>query len=249
MASVNEITNSPTTNSATLPDIVVAVRNFVSGITEWIESHGLTILAALSAFQQIPSRSRAALLKMAENGWYLHSEMALQEILRIALLLDAGAFEAVETEMCDEIDAALDSISSWIAYRYPKRSAPILAALDAHKRGDYFLSTPVLLAQADGMARDKFGFQLYSKRDGVPKISKLYQEFPDNSLERAFLAPILESTPLTANESERNGCTGILNRHAILHGEYTDYGSRAISSRAVSFLSFVAWSIRPLDEP
>ena len=63
-----------------------------------------------------------------------------------------------------------------------------------------------------------------------------------------FASPLLEVHPIAWNEKERaaNG-TPRFNRHAILHGESTDYATRETSCRAISYLRFVGWVLRKHD--
>lgn len=224
-----------------LQELVDEVRTVVTRFDAWLKENGPSIMDLLVAFQRIPERSRVAMLTMAQHGWYLHSAMSLSDIVGIAERLGRSESAEVESEMCDDIDSALDDITDGILAEYGQRAEPIRAAIEAHRRGDYYLSTPVLLAQADGLTRDQLGQQLYARKNGVPAIERLYRDLTDD--QRAFFAPLLEKTPMTATELERQGRAIVLNRHAILHGETCDYGTRGVSCRAVAFLSFVAWSL------
>jgi len=112
---------------------------------------------------------------------------------------------------------------------------------EAHNGGEYDLSVPVFLAQADGICLELIGVQLYSKRsDGkTTKVSEAVAALEVDVL----LYPLTEVFPIIFNSRERAGQENILNRHAVLHGESVSYGNKVNSSKAMSLLSFTAWAL------
>ncbi|HKI83818.1 MAG TPA: hypothetical protein VKA63_05715, partial [Candidatus Krumholzibacteria bacterium] len=135
----------------------------------------------------------------------------------------------------------IDSLLDEICDKFPSREAPLREALDAHRAGKYFLSTPVILIQADGICQDVLGVQLYSRRSGRPVLARAFEGRSDEAILMSLIAPLLEPLPLTASSKERQDSQPALNRHVVVHGESVDYGKREVSARAISFLAYVTW--------
>ena len=121
------------------------------------------------------------------------------------------------------------------------------------------MSVPTLLAQAEGLADEFFGEQLYSTGGTHPKqisdvaTGMLSERFGAGlkhstvgELLLAFIEPAVMRTPLKYTKRERANFPArhaFLNRHVVLHGESTDYGIEVNSLRAISHLSYVDWII------
>ena len=83
----------------------------------------------------------------------------------------------------------------------------------------------------------KYYFKRQSERDD---ISKLIARIPEESYDAIFLLPLREKLPITAPYGDRGKKFTQLNRHAVLHGESSDYGTRKNSLMALSFLNYIA---------
>ncbi len=113
-------------------------------------------------------------------------------------------------------------------------------AYESHRRSEYELSVPVILAQADGICQELIGIQLYQKRRNVPATATYVQSFATDTLFSALLYPLLVPLPLSAGQHERDDEFDMLNRHQVLHGESFDYGTKKNSLRAFSLIYYVA---------
>ena len=87
--------------------------------------------------------------------------------------LRVGEVERADEMLVNYYESCLDETRDTIAAAFPHRAKILTKALDAHAGGDYELSIPVLLAQADGIAKESIGIGLYKKIDrkeerGVP---------------------------------------------------------------------------------
>jgi hypothetical protein len=114
--------------------------------------------------QELPSRNREALCLLAQHGWYFDPELPYSVLFEIAAEFKSGNHQSAYSELCDHFEARLDAIEKLLVSMAPDRAKIIESSLAAHKRGEYALSIPVFLAQAEGLCLDFTGFQLYSKK-------------------------------------------------------------------------------------
>ena len=79
---------------------------------------------------------------------------------------------------------------------------------------------------------------------GYQALVAVVESWGKSDLSKSMLHSLLVILPIAYNENERGGLSGILNRHAVLHGEDTEYGSRPHGCRAISLLCYVAAMLR-----
>jgi len=75
--------------------------------------------------------------------------------------------------MCAFVDSRAAAYEQRLAAAYPNRAHLITPAIRAHVQGEYALSTPVFLSQADGICFDGCGGQLYQVRELEKLVDKL----------------------------------------------------------------------------
>lgn len=202
------------------------------------------LLQSLSeSFEKLPPQIRDALMTLANNGWYASPDLSIPAMFRLAEAFTPENRDTANEALCDYFESELDAIESRLARQLPERSRLFAAAFAAHRQSEYALSIPVFLAQADGICQKITGEQLYSKdRSGTPKLADLLLTQDTPRFTKSMLAPIIEPAPITANARARQQLPdNILNRHAVLHGESTDYDTRLNSCRSISLLVYVAW--------
>jgi hypothetical protein len=199
--------------------------------------------------EDLPKRIRPALATLAQHGWYLDPEMDLPGIAEMVLLFKEGKATAAHNELATYFDQRREAILNRLCTAFPQRSNIFTSAFKAHEAGQYELSIPVLLAQADGICLELTGIQLYSKRDGkTTRVSEAVATFDVDSFTAALLHPLTEVFPVIFNSRERAGLSDILNRHAILHGESVTYGTHINSCKAISLLAFTAWALSDIQK-
>jgi len=200
------------------------------------------------AFRELPARQQRALTTFALNGWYLDSELSLPDLWDIEGLFDAGDCESAHTRLCEHFDARLDKIEGDLVAQFPGRARLLKAAFKAHRQGDYALSVPPFLSQADGICDDILGEQLYARhQNGKPKIADRMSLDTASLIRAALLYPLTQPMPISANRLERAGKIDLLNRHAVLHGEALDYDTKINSCRALSLLVYVSWALKKAE--
>lgn len=203
------------------------------------------IMEALGqAVEQLPNSIKHALKILAENGWYPDPNLSGPQLIEIIEKYSSGNTADANNDLCDYFDSRITEIELDINNRHPTRGRLLTSAFCAHRLGDYALSVPVFLSQADGICKEITGEQLYSRKNGVPKLASILLSSDVSQLSTSFLTPIIEPMPISATSKERVEIDNIFNRHAILHGESTDYDNRLNSCRAISLLVYVDWILR-----
>lgn len=185
---------------------------------------------------QLPHRVSENLIAVAEAGWYLDPEIPPVDLAYFKEELAEGDPETVDQELANYYAQSLDRLEEGLIERHPTRERHIKSAFKVHRLGEYAASVPLLLALADGICLDSTGLQLFSLGGLKAYAARLEPE----TMERAYLAPLVRETPMTEGARQRAKREGSLNRHAVLHGESKDYDNEADSLRAISFLNFVS---------
>jgi hypothetical protein len=150
----------------------------------------------------------------------------------------------------------------------PSRSSAIAAAAKAHLEfgtDGFFLSTPVFIAQSDGLLSEILSVEspLGMMRDvkGQPKVRSttaghlLKQRFKSDQESLDLLHPFftlhesdfLKSSAARSQSSSSNvAAFTALNRHQVMHGECSDYGTEVNSLKAFSLLVFVGLHLQSI---
>lgn len=224
--------------------IVTAVlQPLIANVTELHRQLAPVFNQLAEAFEHLPPRQRRALEVLGKDGWYLDPGLDFKRLFEIADLFEAESHDDARVILCEHFDQRAEAIGVEVAARFPARSRAVMAAIAAHRRGEYVLSIPVLLAQADGVCTELIGVQLYSRRDGKPQIAAHLRLKDRTPIMASLLHPLSLTMPVSAGQKERLEAQygDLLNRHSVLHGESTDYDTRINSCRALSLLVYVSW--------
>lgn len=179
---------------------------------------------------------------LAKGGWYPNRKMLIGTIQDCAEYIAKGNYQAADAKMVKIFEEDYRSTKMQILAEVPERSDVLLNAFTAHERGEFILSVPVFLIQADGICFDAAKVQLFSKQNKKPKIASVLSAVASGAITAAMLSPLASNIPLTADLTERNDPDfpkGALNRHQVLHGEVTDYGTKINSFKTISLLSYI----------
>ena len=192
------------------------------------------------ANQAISDNTRQATILLGEKGWYVSLDMPLSPLVKIGNQLSEGQTVNLDKIMSDYFRSNSENIINAIVENFPDREKIIRSAFTAHRNGDYDLSIPVFLSQADGICYEIIGIQLYSRAKGKPKTIKFVDQFSADSFMNALLEPFRTPLPISASKKDRIDAEEAFNRHAILHGESCDYGSEINSLKAISLLNYIS---------
>jgi hypothetical protein len=182
----------------------------------------------------------------AQHGWFLstwHTPLSL--LAQTAELLGTDSHDMAEQAIANHFESTIQTTLSDLSNGNPERAHVIRDAFDAHSKQLYNLSIPVFLAQADGIGAAFFGVNsIYTLSDVFEKVRarKMARDEDEMSSHMHFL--IASLGPINASRGKRAMYSHALNRHAVLHGESTDYGSKINSLKSISWLKFVSELVR-----
>ena len=206
--------------------------------------------AFIQAFQKIleineklPALTRDVVASLAKRGWYLSLEMSLSSLNKLLELLSSGDTEQIERFMETYYSGQITQIQKDLEKKYPERAHIMTNAFAAHRREEYNLSVPIFLAQADGICFQVIDKKLFSKHKVKPQTAQFVENMVTyDTIMAALLEPLRIATPISASikELESVDYDNILNRHAILHGTSTTYGTLGNSLKAISLLHYIA---------
>lgn len=217
-------------------------RRIQESIQRAIRQSGIDFQAVARAMEEDRARFPADMRILAEHGWYVQPRMTPREHREICAALAAGRATEVEDALVKHFDAELSEIKKQLCAHTPQRERLLTSAFEAHRRGDYAASIPLMLAQADGICRDYTGGHLFTSRQALQAWVKAGK--PSLLM---YFAALVEVTPIIFSEKDRAAKPVRFNRHAIMHGESLDYDTAGNAARAVSLLVYIDWVLGQLS--
>jgi hypothetical protein len=177
---------------------------------------------------------------LAEHGWYLSMIFRPGEINLKVVKED---FELIENEMVQALDRYIDNIESDLIQKFPNRKNAIQAAIRAHKNQEFYLSIPVFFAQTEGICKELLGVRFFKIRnDSSPATDTCLSEIDKRDFINLFLEP-LKIAGISRKKQNSDMPIG-LNRHDVLHGDSTDYGSDRVNSyKALSLMNYIGETV------
>lgn len=200
------------------------------------------------SFHNLPPRIKEALLLLGTHGWYMDEEWTIPDLFQLIKGLSSGNIDEAEHALIEHFESRTDDIEKSIVKRFPQREKIIRAAFNAHRKEEYELSIPVLLAQTDGICKELVSEFLFIKENKKPRTAKYVERIVSDTFEAAFLSPLAQTLPIGASEHERPEGFNELNRHMVMHGESLDYGNKTNSLKAISLINYVAHELTPEKE-
>lgn len=200
------------------------------------------------SFRELPPRMQEALILLGRHGWYLDLEMPLPSLWELKKALTDGNIAEAEDALVKYYDSRTDEIEKSIVARFTNRQKLISAAFNAHRRQEYELSIPVLLAQTDGICKEVVNEYLFIKHNRKPRTTIYVEQVESDTYRAVLLSPLAQTLPIGASEHERDDGFSELNRHMVLHGESLDYGNKINSLKAISLINYVAHVLKTDDK-
>ncbi|WIE52405.1 hypothetical protein [Pseudomonas sp. GM17] len=213
--------------------------------------------ALQARLESMPKLSREAMKTASEQGWFFNLQSSMEETFEVIEGLQNATSDQIDEILSQHFTKNIDWYTEILSDLYPERKSAIESAVCAHKNKEYngyFVSIPVFLAQADGLlSQISKTPSAMDKKDGVIKGSIWVKgQIGDDQEAADLLNPILKlheldllkSQKIRESESLISGKSfNALNRHQVMHGEVSDYGSEINSLKALSFLVFVGLHI------
>jgi hypothetical protein len=200
--------------------------------------------AAMQRLITMSKKSKDAMCLALTEGWFFGWHDGLSSLLELLEKLEVTDPSAVDDVMAKYYRLNLQPFTRELVAQYPDRAAPINAAVNAHMSPaaeGYFLSIPVFIAQADGLLSEIIEVEL-----PIPKAAKIISEkYADDPKVLDLLYPFIElnkshfmmSAKARKEVTLKSGNSFTpLNRHQVMHGERSDYGTEINSLKAFSFM-------------
>ena len=243
-----ELREHAITASQTLRDLSSRKALLTDAYTQWQADLLRSLDQMMPALQDIaesmislPEKPRRALILLDEHGWYLDPDMPLPVLWELGKILEEGNITELETALGQFYRDKVTQIEKDLMDMFPHRSKILKQAFGAHRRKEYFLSTPVFLAQTDGICQEYIGIQLFRReKPAIPATASKNKPIPEDELRSALLHPLTKSLPNSASEKERKAELTSLNHNEILHGISLDYGTEVNSLKSISLLNYMA---------
>ena len=174
------------------------------------------------------------------HGWYPTANMSGGEVAFLA-----GALEDPDEERAASAHQVFIykfreeavTIEQRLTTQFPDRAQVISDAFAAHHQDKFSLSIPVFLAQVDGIAWDHLGRSLFSSKT-IQEAEGLASGIKEGILRELFLGLMWSGWPHALHVSQRPDNFSGLNRHQVMHGEVSDYGTEINSLQAMVLLNF-----------
>ena len=204
---------------------------------------------------KLPEKSKAAMILASPKGWFFGWNDGLQSLMELVERLEVTQPADIDEVMAQYYRINLQPFTDELASKYPDRAPAIKAAVNAHvSRGceGFFLSIPVFIAQADGLLTEITKVKSAMMKDGkgqeLQASKALRDKLAADQKSLDLLHPILmlhESDFMMSARARQHAAQAsgesftALNRHQVMHGESSDYGTELNSLKAFSFLVFV----------
>ncbi|WP_420623280.1 hypothetical protein [Candidatus Poriferisodalis sp.] len=207
-----------------------------------------------------------AIEPIVANGWYPDPDDSLGGLHLLAEVFDEEAAcgndeptgtasesseerQSADDLMSEKTGDKLDGIEADLCEAFPSRSPILREAFEAHRQAKFNLSVPVLIAQADGIWHDRCKKSVFThkRKSAVDEMLIRPRAHTAAPLAQALRG---DDWPLTLNEGKRQRIPDFsqLNRHQVLHGETTDYGTELNSLKAISFIRFCSFVLSDMTE-
>ena len=190
---------------------------------------------------EILDKTPDSMLKLAECGWFIDFEMEYNLANVAAHSIKEGHLSSVDEYFISYYTEHIVEIFDTLERRHPERKHILQEIYSAHIDGRYFLSIPAILSQIDGVCFDSYNAKFFIKDQSnynpqvTSYILKQFQEALDQ-----YLSPLKNKIPISAREQDMATYQCQLNRHKILHGVDTAYGTEINSLKCLSLLKYIS---------
>ena len=194
------------------------------------------------SFEQLPEKTKKSLIALGQKGWFLDLEMPSSLPQEFQTALEEDDVQEAEEALVTYFESRINDIEASLKTSFPHRAKIISSALKAHRKKAFELSVPVFLSQADGICYEltRQHFFMNGKNTKKPQTAEYVESLVAEAYQKALLAPLAHTLPISASVKQRGDNFDGLNRHMVLHGESLDYGTHLNSCRALSLLNYVA---------
>lgn len=207
------------------------------------------ILENLDTFKELGERLKeyaektpGYFLLIAQHGWFIDLESELNLAGKVVFEIQNDELQTANELLVEYYKENLDQIFDSLIKRHSGRKEILTQILNAYKNGNYYLLIPSVLTQVDGICFDftKRKFFIKDKKNKyLPQVTSELEKSAGAFLD-LYLSPLQNQTPIMVREQDISKFPCHLNRHEILHGINTDYGTEVNSLKVISLLKYVS---------
>nr|WP_299486141.1 hypothetical protein [uncultured Allomuricauda sp.] len=191
------------------------------------------IKAGLERYDSLQKKD--GFIKLAELGWYINGSMTLAHSAWLMDMAIENEIEKINRDLLSHYKEEMLNRVKFLAKSKSKRYLIIKEAIECHLLGKYHASVALFLSQADGLSNGL----LFITRNNKKDLKKFVAEEKGNKFFGDILDAILRINKIDEYFSKELHGSTELNRHAVLHGYDTDFGTELNSLKAYSLLLFV----------
>ena len=253
-----------------LNELVKGVRVTRDIVREWVKEFDWSELTKeFKLFsEELPKSIEVLSRKLANNGWFIWlSDAGLSFVYESLEKINNNEIKEIDLLLSKHFENEIENIEKELIFNYPSRIIQIKEAFETHRQKLFYSSIPSFLILAEGLCREMYPqIGLYAKHPR--KIKGLNGKFVHNpkawkpvtidlfdnitSLEifdEAVLKPLKIKSHITKTiHRPRLKHKQSLNRHLIIHGISSSYGSRLNSLKAISLAHFVHKSLTHINK-
>jgi len=191
-------------------------------------------------------------LLIAQYGWFIDLESELNFPSIVAYKIQEKEVDMANELLVDYYKTNAGRIFESLIKRHYNRKEILESIKKSYEEGNHILLIPAVLTQVDGICFDftKKKFFTKEKKDKkykfLPEVIAELEKSAGNFLE-LYLSPLQNQTPIMAREEDIGKFPCKLNRHEVLHGIRTDYGTEMNSLKVISLLKYVSDLLTYLD--
>ena len=191
-------------------------------------------------------------LLIAQHGWFIDLESELNFPSIIAHRIQEKKVDTANEILVDYYKTNVGKIFESLIKRHYNRKEILESIKKSYEEGNHVLLIPAVLTQVDGICFDftKKKFFIKEKKNEkykfLPEVIAELEKSAGNFLE-LYLSPLQNQTPIMAREQDIGKFPCKLNRHEVLHGISTDYGTEINSLKVISLLKYVSDLLTDLD--
>lgn len=166
---------------------------------EFSRSFGEQLRSIAHDLRELPERTRQALRVLGEHGWYVDMLLTPGELAAFAQLLESGDVEAAEQHLAHHYRQGRRRYWQSCVHRSRDGRMSYHGRSKLMDGGEYELSVPVFLIQADGVCQELLGTQLFGRRGGQPVTAHAIKGLGLDYgwFEAALLHPLSLPLPIT----------------------------------------------------
>lgn len=175
---------------------------------------------------------------LSEYGWYINSDMTLIDSVEMIKELKRQNHSSTKIDdfFTDYYNRCIEFEINKLKSKYLNRSDILGEAYELHKHNYFYGSVTLFLSQADGICEG----ELFKTKNKKSQLKQYLKKTGNGDFIATFLKPIASESSIDVYHPEKARYFSELNRHGVMHGYDTDFGTKTNSLKAFSLLCFVA---------